>query len=94
MARETCPTTTRRRRLWISAFIRHLFGKADIDLAPGVHGKNTTPEDISRTAVPHITYLLQREVAQSRLAGLRRKLHGRVRERIEKIKEARRKSTS
>jgi hypothetical protein len=82
----------RQSSMYCSAFVRHLFGKADIDLAPGVHGKNTTPEDISRTAVPHVTYLLQREVPRSRLAGLRNKLHGRVRERIEKIKEARRKS--
>ncbi len=76
--------------LYCSAFIQHLFGKAGIDLAPGVHGKNTTPEDISRTAVPHVTYLLKREIPGNKLAQLKGRLRGRVRERIEKLKSARR----
>jgi hypothetical protein len=50
----------RDRSLFCSAFIQHLFRKAGIDLAPGLDIKNTTPEDLSRTPVPHITYLLQR----------------------------------
>lgn len=77
--------------MYCSAFIRHLFNKAEIELAPGVHGKNTTPEDISRTAVPHVTYLLQRETAHSKLAELKSKLRGRVRARVGRIKEVRRK---
>src|SRR5689334_2250727 len=31
----------RQSSLYCSAFVQHLFGKAGIDLAPGVHGKNT-----------------------------------------------------
>ena len=81
----------RKSSLYCSAFVQHLFSKAAIELAPGVHGKNTTPEDISRTAVPHITYLLQRETAHSKISGLRSKLHGRVQSKIEKIREVRRK---
>jgi hypothetical protein len=77
--------------MYCSAFIQHLFSKAAIELAPGVHSKNTTPEDISRTSVPHTTYLLQREVPHSRFDGLRTKLRGRVREKVERIREVRRK---
>ena len=50
----------REKAFYCSAFVQHLFRKAGIELAPGVHGKNTTPEDISRTPVAHITYLLER----------------------------------
>jgi hypothetical protein len=80
----------RQSSLYCSAFVQHLFSKAGIDLAPGVHGKNTTPEDISRTIVPHVTYLLQREQPPNKLLELRARLHRRVRARIEKVKRARR----
>ncbi len=62
--------------VYCSAFIQHLFGKAGLDLAPGVHGKNTTPEDISRTPVPHTTYVLRREAAPTKLSQLRRQACG------------------
>ena len=75
--------------LYCSAFIQHLFGKAGIELAPGVHGKNTTPDDISRTPVPHVTYLLQRKLPANKLAQLRGRVRGKVRARIEKLKAAR-----
>jgi len=76
----------RERSLFCSAFVQHLFRKAGIDLAPGLNAKHTTPEDISRTPMPHITYLLQRETARERIAGLKSKLRNRVRERIGQIK--------
>ncbi len=75
--------------MYCSAFVQHLFHKTGIDLAPGVHGKNTTPEDISRTAVPHITYLLQRGAPKNKLLELNRLLKQRVRARIDKIKQGR-----
>jgi hypothetical protein len=77
--------------LYCSAFVQHLFRKAGIDLAPGVHDKNTTPEDISRTTVPHVTYLLKREPPAGVISEVRAKLRKRVQTRIEKIKEVRRK---
>jgi hypothetical protein len=52
----------REQSLYCSAFVQYLFRKAGIDLAPGVDGKNTTPEDISRTLVPHVAYLLERPI--------------------------------
>lgn len=65
--------------MYCSAFVQHLFRKTGMELAPGVDGKNTTPEDISRSPVPHVTYLLQREAPRSRLAQLARRAKARVR---------------
>jgi hypothetical protein len=50
----------REKSMYCSGFVQHVFLKAGIDLAPGVHASHGTPEDISRTTVPHTTYLLQR----------------------------------
>ena len=83
----------RKSSVFCSAFIQHLFHKTGIDLAPGVHGKNTTPEDISRTAVPHVTYLLKRELIPSRLAriqAMRSAVSDRVRARIHDWKDKKR----
>lgn len=69
----------RERSMYCSAFVQHLFRKIGSELAPGVHGKNTTPEDISRSPVPHTTYLLQREAPHSRLEQMKRRAKARVR---------------
>lgn len=77
----------RERSVYCSAFVQRLFHRAGIDLVPGVTGKNTTPEDIARTLVPHVTYLLQREKpADAKNTGLRRKIRVRVRASLRKIK--------
>src|SRR5262245_25567497 len=73
--------------MFCSAFVQHLFRKAGLDLAPGVDGKNTTPEDISRTSVPHVTYLLDRKTPRSRLAEMNLRLHRRVRARVRQLKK-------
>ncbi len=80
----------RERSVYCSAFVQRLFLKAGIDLVPGVAGKNTTPEDIARTPVPHTTYLLQREAAPGKAAELKRKIHVHVRAGLRKIKRRRR----
>jgi hypothetical protein len=69
----------RERSMYCSAFVQHLFRKAGLHLAPGVMGKNTTPEDIAQTAVPHVTYLLKREEAESKLVALKSQLRRRIR---------------
>jgi hypothetical protein len=46
--------------MYCSALVQHLFRKLGFDLAPDVDCKNTTPEDIARAALPHVTYVLQR----------------------------------
>lgn len=50
----------RRKSMYCSGFVQYVFTRAGINLAPGVHASHGTPEDISRTPVPHVTYLLQR----------------------------------
>jgi hypothetical protein len=56
----------RERSMYCSAFVQHLFRKAGLDLAPGVDWKNTTPEHIARTSLPHVAYVLQRETIQKK----------------------------
>ena len=48
----------RQSSMYCSAFVQYLFRKAGLELAPGIDGKNTTPEDIARTMVAHVTYVL------------------------------------
>lgn len=74
--------------MYCSAFVQHLFRKAGLDLAPGVHVKNTTPEDISRTPVPHVTYLLKRGLVRTKMEHLRVRLRRRVRARIQHLKKS------
>ncbi len=76
----------REHSVYCSAFVSRLFRNIGIDLAPGIDGKHTTPEDISRTPVPHTSYLLQRESALERPNSLSAKLHRRVGDGIKKIK--------
>ncbi len=78
----------REKSMYCSAFVQQVYRKIGLDLAPGVHGKNTTPEDIARTKIPHTTYLLKRELAESRLAKLKVQLRRRVRARLEVLKRA------
>jgi len=65
----------RERSMYCSAFVQLIFRKAGLDLAPTLDFKNTTPEDIARTSLPHIKYLLQRQspARESRFAQLRRR---------------------
>lgn len=76
----------RDRSFFCSAFVHHLFRKANLDLTPGVDVKHTTPEDIARTALPHTAWLLRREVPRSRVAKVAKKIRGRVRARVRRAK--------
>jgi cell wall-associated NlpC family hydrolase len=64
----------RERSLYCSALVRHLFRQVGVDLTPDVDVKNTTPEDIARTTVPHVTYWLERARARSKLKQIKTKL--------------------
>jgi hypothetical protein len=79
----------REHSLYCSAFVRRLFRQAGIDLVPGIGDKNTTPEDIARTPVPHVTYLLQRRTATGKITDLRAKLKHHIRARIQRVKRRR-----
>jgi hypothetical protein len=72
--------------MYCSALMQHLFRKAGLDLAPGVDLKNTTPEDIARTAIPHVTYLLQRRVTRSKFTELKARVRRRVGARLRQMK--------
>ena len=76
----------RERSVYCSAFVQRLFLKAGINLVPGVSGKNTAPEDLARTPVPHVTYLLQRETAPGKVAELKKKIQSHVHSGLAKIK--------
>ena len=52
----------RKQSLFCSAFVTHVFREIAVDLAPGLNDKHTTPEDISRTPVPHETFLLRHDI--------------------------------
>jgi len=75
--------------MFCSALVQHLFRKTGLDLAPGVDLKNTTPEDIARTGLPHVTYLLQRQVLRSKLAALKTRLRRRVGARLRHLRRRR-----
>ncbi|HEX9046579.1 MAG TPA: hypothetical protein VF988_06085 [Verrucomicrobiae bacterium] len=74
LARDRC--------VYCSAFVQQLFLGAGLDLAPGVAGKNTTPEDIFRTAMPHTKYLLLRDMPGAKMAALGQRIRSRVRTRL------------
>jgi len=50
-------------------------------LLPGVDVKNTTPEEIARSPLPHVTYILRRRPVVSKLTKLAIRLRRRVRSR-------------
>ena len=64
--RGRCNLLARQSSMYCSALVQHLFRQAGLDLAPGVDFKNTTPEHIARAALPHVTYLLQRQPKKRR----------------------------
>jgi hypothetical protein len=74
------------RSIYCSAFVKQLFHHAGIDLVPGVAGKNTAPEDIANSPLPHTKYLLLREMPGEKVSTLAKKIKTGVRARLEKIK--------
>ncbi len=47
--------------LYCSAFVQHLYLELNYDFATDTHEKNTSPEHIFQTPLPHTTYLLKHE---------------------------------
>jgi len=76
----------RERSVYCSAFVQHIFRKVGLDLAPGVDVKNTAPEHIANTLLPHTAYVLQREVAKSRLDAIGKRVKLRVKARNRQVK--------
>jgi len=76
----------RGRSAYCSAFVKMLYHGLGIDLVPGVTGKNTTPEDIARSPLPHVKYLLVREMPGLKIAALGKKIKTGVQDRLKKIR--------
>jgi hypothetical protein len=74
------------RSVYCSAFVKQLFHSAGIDLVPGVAGKNTAPEDIAHSPLPHTKYLLLREMPGVKIVELGRKIKTGVRVGLRKIR--------
>ena len=69
----------RERAFYCSAFVRHVFGQIGLELASDVAVKNTAPEHIARTPLPHTKWILTRGAPQaSRLKGLARRVKARL----------------
>ncbi len=69
----------RDRSFFCSAFVRHVFAEAGVDLVTGIAEKNTSPEHIARTCVPHTKWLLTRiDVPVSRVRGLVKRVKARL----------------
>lgn len=67
---------------YCSAFVRHVFSATGIELVDGIAEKNTAPEHIARTAVPHTQWLMIRQAPPSPLKRVVRRLRARVRRRL------------
>ena len=61
-----------------SAFVAHLFKKVGLRIVPGITAKNTAPEDLARSPLPHTTYLLHREKTAPRVTSVRKTLAAKV----------------
>ncbi|MBK8476124.1 MAG: hypothetical protein IPL39_07350 [Opitutaceae bacterium] len=69
----------RDRSFYCSAFVRHVFAQAGIELATGIAEKNTTPEDIFRSAAEHTQWLLVRKRPVSKVKAVVRRVRARIR---------------
>src|SRR5262245_3532651 len=79
--RGTDNLMARDQSFYCSAFVEFLFRKAGLELLPGVDVKNTTHEEIARSPLPHVTYILRRRPVVSKLTKLAIRLRRRVRSR-------------
>ncbi len=69
----------RDRSFYCSAFVRHVFSQAGIELAPGIAEKHTAPEDIFRSTVEHTQWLLVRKRPVSQVKAAVRRVRARIR---------------
>ncbi len=76
----------RERSMYCSAFVQHMFRSIGLDLSPGIHAKNTTPDDIWRSGVPHAAYVLQRPLLRNTLEQGRVRLRRRIKARVKGLK--------
>ena len=75
-----------KRSEYCSAFVKRLFERLEMDLAPGVALKHTAPEDLAGSPLPHVKYLLLREMPEMKAVVFAKKIKTGVRTRLAKIK--------
>lgn len=70
----------REKAFYCSAFVRHVFGRAGLDLAAGIAEKNTAPEHIATTLVPHTKWIMARgENPTSRVSRVVKRVKAKLR---------------
>ena len=73
----------REQAFYCSAFVRHVFNQAGLDLAGGIAEKNTAPEHIARCELPHKKWVITRGKApgQPRAVARLKRVRAEVEER-------------
>jgi len=71
-----------------SAFVAHLFHKVGLNIVPGLTAKNTAPDDLARSPLPHTTYLLKREFASPRVAKVAKAIAEKVGTKMRQLRRA------
>ncbi len=66
----------REQAFYCSAFVRHVFAQAGVDLAGGIAEKNTAPEHIAQSPLPHTRWIMTRDEVPS----------GRVRAMVKRVR--------
>jgi hypothetical protein len=66
--------------------VQRLYHAIGLDIVPGVSEKNTAPHDVANSPLPHVKYLLLREMPGLKVVELAKKLKTRVQTRLDKIK--------
>jgi len=69
----------REQAFYCSSFVRHVFAQAGVDLAQGISEKNTAPEHIATSALPHTRWILARgEAPASRVKRIVKRVRARL----------------
>jgi len=72
----------REKAFYCSAFVRHVFAQAGLDLAGGIAEKNTAPEHLARSTAPHKKWVLTRSpVPASRVRRIVKRVKSRLKKR-------------
>jgi hypothetical protein len=69
----------REQAFYCSSFVRHVFAQAGVDLANGISEKNTAPEHISRSTLPHTKWIMTRgEAPASRVKRIVKRVRAKL----------------
>lgn len=74
--------------IYCSALVQQLYRKVGMDLRPGVADKNTAPEDLAQSPVPHTMWVLDRAPQPRPLAAAAARLKQRLKSRLARRRTA------